>query len=84
MQPEQLEEYQKEYIDLHGLTAEEAELVLIELLEALDKEVRAVQVTHGYSHGTTLKRMVRNDFYHWRVKDKRVGLNAGVTWLLLK
>ena len=71
-------------IDLHGLVVDEAEMRLIELLEGLPKTVRAVEVTHGYSHGTALKRMVRGDFYHWRVRDKRVGLNAGVTWLLLK
>lgn len=71
-------------IDLHGLPVDEAEMRLIELLEAQPKTVRAVEVTHGYHHGTALKRMVRQDFYHWRVRDKRVGLNAGVTWLLLK
>ncbi len=71
-------------IDLHGHTVDEAELRLIEFLEAQPKTVHTVEVTHGYSHGTALKRMVRNDFYHWRVKDKRVGLNAGVTLLILK
>ena len=71
-------------IDLHGLVVSEAEMRLIELLEALPKTVRAVEVTHGYSHGTALKHMVRKDFYHWRVKEKRVALNAGVTWLVLK
>ncbi len=71
-------------VDLHGLTVEEAELRLIDVLEALPKAVRAVEVTHGYSRGTALKRMVKQDFYHWRVADKRVDLNPGVTWLILK
>lgn len=70
-------------IDLHGLLVDEAEMRLIELLNSLPKTVRRVQVTHGYRHGTAIKRMVKDDFYHWRVKEKRVGLNAGTTLLIL-
>ena len=71
-------------IDLHGLTVDEAEMRLIECLEALPKTVRALQVTHGYSRGTALKRMAKTDFYHWRVADKQVDLNPGATWFILK
>jgi DNA-nicking Smr family endonuclease len=71
-------------IDLHGFTVWEAEEELIVFLDEVAKPVRAVEVTHGYSHGTALKRMVRQDFYHWRVRDKQVGLNPGCTWLILK
>lgn len=70
-------------IDLHGLTVDEAEMELTAFLNELPKHVRAVEVTHGYSHGTALKKMVKTDFYHWRVRDKQVGLNPGCTWLLL-
>ena len=84
MRLDTLKDFEKSYIDLHGLTCEEAVLQLIEHLDALPKAVRAVEVTHGYSHGTTLKRMVKQDFFHWRVTDKQVGLNPGITWLLLK
>lgn len=84
MYPEDLSREERAAIDLHGLTVDEAEMELIELLETLPKTVRAVEVTHGYRHGTALKRMVKQDFYHWRVTDKRVGLNPGCTWLLLK
>ncbi len=72
------------FIDLHGFTTEEAELELIDFLEQLPKTVRQVEVSHGYSRGTRLKNMVRRDFYHWRVKDVRVGLNPGASYLLLK
>ncbi|NLW79911.1 MAG: DNA mismatch repair protein MutS [Ruminococcaceae bacterium] len=71
-------------VDLHGLTVDEAEMRLIEVLEALPKTVRAVEVAHGYSRGTALKRLVKNDFYHWRVARTQVGLNPGATWLILK
>lgn len=79
-----LGEEQRAAIDLHGLTVEEAQLRLFEFLEALPKEIRAVEVAHGYSRGTALKRMVKEDFYHWRIADKRVSLNPGATWLVLK
>lgn len=75
---------EKAMIDLHGLTVEEAEMTLIEFLEQLPKGVRAVEVAHGFKRGTALKRMVKQDFYHWRVQDKQVGLNPGATWLVLK
>ena len=84
MWTDDLKPEEKAAIDLHGLCVDEAEMQLIELLEALPKAVRAVEVTHGYRRGIALKRMVQKDFYHWRVKDKRVGLNPGVTLLLLK
>lgn len=79
-----LKTHEKSTIDLHGLTVEDAELDLIDFLEQLPKEVRAVEVTHGYSRGVALKRMVRNDFYHWRVRTTQVSLNPGSTWLILK
>ena len=81
---ENLTAAEKAAVDLHGLTVYEAETRLIEFLETLPKEVRAVEVTHGYRRGTALKRMVKQDFYHWRVVEKRAGLNPGATWPILK
>ncbi len=72
------------FIDLHGFTVEDAELELIDFLESLPKTVRYVEVSHGYSRGTALKKMLREQFYHWRVKDVRVGLNPGASYLWLK
>lgn len=77
-------EDEKAEIDLHGLTVFEAEEALFTFLEHQPKRVKLVVVTHGYSRGTALKRMVKNDFHHWRVKTKQVGLNPGATYLLLK
>ena len=76
--------HEKAEIDLHGMTVFDAEEKLFLFLDSLPKEVKLVAVTHGYSHGTRLKNMVKNDFHHWRIQDKRVGLNAGVTYFLLK
>ncbi len=72
------------FIDLHGFTVEEAELELIDFLEQLPKTVSKVEVSHGYSRGTALKKMLRYEFYHWRVKETRPGLNPGASYLWLK
>jgi DNA-nicking Smr family endonuclease len=79
-----LKNNEKTTIDLHGLTVYDAETALIEFLDNLPKNILAVEVTHGYSHGARIKSMIKNDFYHWRVKAKQPGLNVGATWLVLK
>ncbi|MDL2324682.1 Smr/MutS family protein [Ruminococcaceae bacterium OttesenSCG-928-A16] len=84
MRFEELPTSQKASIDLHGLTVDEAEMQLIDFLEGLPKGVRMAEVTHGYSRGTALKSMVKNTFHHYKITDKRVGLNPGVTYFLLK
>lgn len=79
LRPEELAE-----IDLHGLTAYDVEEKLIDCLNGLPKGVRALVVNHGFHRGTALKRMVRQDFYHWRMVDTQTGYNAGITYLILK
>lgn len=81
------DKYKKEEIaevDLHGLTVYDGEEKLLDVLQVLPQEVKLLVVTHGYSRGTALKKMVKEDFYHWRIKEKRVGLNPGATFFLLK
>ncbi len=84
MQIDKLKPEEVAEIDLHGFTVADAEEELILTLNELPKQVRALKVTHGYSHGTALKRMVKQDFYHWRLKSKQVSLNPGITWFVLK
>lgn len=71
-------------INLHGLTVAVAEERLSRFLTQLPKDVKEVEVVHGYSRGTAIKHMVKEDFYHKRIKDKRVTLNLGTTILHLK
>ena len=71
-------------IDLHGYTVTAAEDRLTYFLDHLPKDIKEVEVVHGYSRGTALKQMVKEDFYHRRIKDKRVTLNIGVTLFHLK
>ncbi len=71
-------------VDLHGLTVEEAEVRLFETLDALPADVQMVEVAHGYHRGTAIKKMVRDEFHHWRIVRKQASLNAGVTIFVLK
>ena len=84
MEYDKLDCKKKASIDLHGLTVYEAEMALTEFLNHQPKGVMAVEVTHGYSRGTALKKMVKQEFHHWKIKEKRVGLNPGVTYFYLK
>lgn len=74
----------QERIDLHGLTVFDAEERLTVFLNELPEDVTLVEVCHGYSHGTALKKLVKDDYWHWRVRDKRTGLNPGATLFVLK
>lgn len=84
MEFDALDAAKKAGIDMHGMRVYEAEEALIVFLNSLPKQVEMVEVTHGYSRGTALKKMVKQDFHHWRIKSKQVGLNPGVTYLVLK
>ena len=63
--------------------AGEAKAHLERLLSRLDGNVREVAVIHGYSGGTVLRDMVRGSLKHPRIRAKVVGLNPGVTLLIL-
>ena len=71
-------------INLHGLTVFDAETQLIEALNGLPDDICYLDVIHGYSHGTGIKKMVKNEFYHWRISAKHASLNPGSTRFILK
>ena len=54
------------------------------LLTNARKDVKEVVVIHGYSRGTALRDMVRQDLTHPRIAAKLPTLNEGPTRLLLK
>ncbi len=75
---------QKAEVDIHHMTREQAKRHLERLLSRLDGSVRELTVIHGYSGGTILRDMVRVSLKHPRIRSKMVGLNPGVTVLILK
>ncbi len=75
---------QKAEVDIHHMTREQAKRHLERLLSRLDGNVRELTVIHGYSGGTALRDMVRGSLKHPRIRSKMVGLNPGVTILILQ
>lgn len=69
-------------LDLHGLTRTEAEYELLRALELVDTHVRALEIVHGYHKGTTLKKLVRNEF-NYPLIAKKVNLDASRTLYVL-
>ena len=63
---------------------DDAEYRLRHLLTNAGKDVKEVVVIHGYSRGTALRDMVRQDLTHPRIAAKLPTLNEGTTRLLLK
>ena len=70
-------------IDLHGHTAESALRLITQRLKALPKDVREVEVIHGFNGGTTLQQAVRK-YKNKKIKNKIVGFNNGVTTFVIK
>ena len=71
-------------VDIHGLMASDAKARLEHLLSNAGPQVEEVVVIHGYSRGTVLRDMVREEFAHPRVAAVLPSLNPGETRLLLR
>ncbi len=71
-------------IDLHNLTAIEAKIQLDSFLNTAPKGKVTVIVIHGSNRGSVLQKMVRSQYKHKRIDKKILGLNQGITELILK
>ncbi len=74
---------QKAEIDVHNMHKEEARRYIERFLTRANGSVKEVTVIHGCTSGTVLRDMVRKGLRHPRIKNKVVGLNDGVTILIL-
>ena len=74
---------QKVEIDIHSMYKEQARRYLEQFLTRANGSVREVTVIHGCTSGTVLRDMVRKGLRHPRIKSEVVGLNDGVTLLVL-
>lgn len=70
-------------IDLHGMTAAEAKALLLRELKSCPKNVAEIEVVHGFNGGQALLKMFRG-LSHPKIERKILGLNNGVTVLILK
>ena len=73
----------KAEIDIHNMRKEEARRYIERFLTRANGSVREVTIIHGYTSGTVLRDMVRKGLRHPRIKSKVVGLNDGITILVL-
>ncbi|MCD7893723.1 MAG: Smr/MutS family protein [Erysipelotrichaceae bacterium] len=72
-------------IDVHGLSQSEAKTRITQVLKTAKKDVYMIRIIQGYHNGTTLKNMIRKTFRkHPRVERIEIGLNQGITELILK
>ncbi len=71
------------FLDLHGLTLQEAKAELIHKLCNIDAYYNGLVVIHGYHKGRVLKDYIRKEFSHKTVV-KKINLDASRTLLLVK
>ena len=72
-------------LDIHGMTCTQAQAAIDAALRRAGGSVYRLEVVHGYHGGTQLRDMVRRVYArHPRVKRLEVGLNQGVTELVLR
>jgi DNA-nicking Smr family endonuclease len=74
---------QKAEIDIHNMLRADAKKYLEQFLSKANGSIKEVVVIHGYSSGTVLQEMVRKGLKHKRIKSKMIGLNPGITTLML-
>lgn len=70
-------------VDLHGHTRESAHDLLNFTMKNLPKDVREVEVIHGYRQGTALRDLVRN-YQNARIERKILSMNQGSTLFLIR
>lgn len=72
-------------IDVHGMTLTQAQICIDAKLRRADRSVYRLRVIHGYNSGTALRDMIRKTYSkHPKVKRIELGLNQGVTELVLR
>ncbi|WP_051823933.1 Smr/MutS family protein [Clostridium sulfidigenes] len=70
-------------VDLHRMRVWEAAMYLNEAVNNAPENIKEIIVIHGYHNGTSLLDMVRKDFINKRVGKKLLGINQGITSLIL-
>ena len=72
-------------IDVHGMNRFQAKTYIDSVLKKAGKDVYRIDIVHGYNRGSSLKEMVRKEYRsHPKVKRMELGLNDGVTTLVLR
>ncbi|GHV36780.1 hypothetical protein FACS18949_16550 [Clostridia bacterium] len=70
-------------VDIHGMARADAKRFLERTLASLPPSEQELRVIHGYSGGNVLQTLVRKGLSSKRIKQRVIGLNPGVTSLML-
>ena len=70
-------------LDIHGMTVQEAKKEIQSVLKSCPKNIKEIDVIHGFNGGTALQQYVRN-LKHPKVERTILTMNKGQTTLLLK
>jgi len=71
-------------VDLHDMEVSMAARYLKKAVDQAPPRTSEIVVIHGYRQGQALMHYVRRTFTHRRLRGKRLGLNRGVTYLILE
>jgi DNA-nicking Smr family endonuclease len=72
-------------LDIHGMTKYQAKTYIDSRLNKTDAGIYRIRIIHGYHGGIELKSMVFQEYRnHKKVKRIEVGLNPGITELVLR
>ncbi len=72
-------------IDLHRLTVEDTERLILKLLNSKALNISRVTLIHGFNHGNILKETIKYDLTHERISAKvSDSMNEGITVLTIK
>lgn len=72
-------------LDLHGMNCYQAQVAIDAALRRARPSVYRLELIHGYHGGTELRTMIRREYAkHPKVKRIELGLNPGVTELVLR
>ena len=72
-------------IDVHGMNKYQAKTYIDSVLKKAKNDVYRINVVHGFHNGSSLKDMIRKEYRnHPKVKRVELGLNDGITTLVLR
>lgn len=71
-------------IDLHNMPLIQARREMQKLLKSCSSSVDEIEVIHGYNSGDKILRYIRTELKHPKIERKYIGLNNGVTNIILK
>lgn len=71
-------------IDIHKLSKDDAKDLIDIHLKIMPKDIRELEIIHGFNHGHALSDFFRNKYRNNRIKEIETIWNNGVTIYRLK